>query len=178
MVSDGSLASVLAVYEQHAPQQNVGRATVYLGRSPSAVITMARSHVFWDAHYDLDSESVSDGSIFDLGFDAAGRLTMNTLQRPSFYDGMGWVRSTLPRLLFPPEMDILHALCSTSPPLRVFCDVREYVRLASDNGACTYKALKRWYGEELGMKRWQEAWPACPQARKLAAILARFDFRV
>ena len=132
----------------------------------------------WNAHYDLDSESDSDDSIFDLGFDAAGRLTMNTLQRPSFYDGIRWVRSTLPRLLFPPEMDILHALCSTSPPLRIVCDVREYVRLASDNVAYTYKDFKYWYGKELGMTRWQEAWPACPQAHKLATILTRFDFRV
>ena len=177
-VSDGSFALVLAVYEQQAPQQNVGHAAVYLGRSPSAGLTRARSHVFWNAHYDLDSDSDSESSVFDLGFDDVGRLTMATLQRPSFYDGMAWVRSTLPRLQFPPQMDLLHSLCGTFPPLRLLCDVREYVRLASDNRACTYKDFKHWYGDELGGKRWQEAWPACPQARKLAAILSRFDFRV
>ena len=103
---------------------------------------------------------------------------MPTLQRPRFSDGMAWGPSSLPRLQFSPQMALLQSLSGTFPSLRVCCDVRENVRLASDNGAYTYKDFERWYGEELGMKRWQEAWPACPQARKLAAILSRFDFRV
>ena len=39
VVSDGSFAVVLAVYEQEAPERNVGKATVFLHRSLSAVIT-------------------------------------------------------------------------------------------------------------------------------------------
>ena len=180
VVSDGSIALVLVVYEQQALQQNVGKATVYLGSSPSSVITMVRSYMFLDAHVDFESDADSDAFAdeFVLGFDDAGRLFMDTLQRPSYYDGMRWVHSTLPRLQFPSEMDLLHSLCSRFPPQRILRNIREYIRLASDNGAYTYKDFKCWYGKELGMTRWQEAWPVCPRARKLAAVLARFDFRV